>query len=163
MLDALTLPAPLNALVQLRRAAPGDLAQLLELLSDDPLSASREAPYSRDAGHARALAQIIADGGNELIVGVQGTQIIAMLQLTRIPGISRGGSTRLNVEAVRVRAEHRSRGLGKALLRWVIDQAAPACDADLIQLTSDSSRADAHRFYERLGFTASHVGYKLRR
>lgn len=163
MLDALVLPTPLTALVQLRRAEPGDLAQLLELLSDDSLSASREAPFSHDAGYARALAQIIADHGNELIVGVQGDQIIAMLQLTRIPGISRGGSTRLNVEAVRVRAEQRSSGLGTALLRWVVDQAAPACNADLIQLTSDSSRADAHRFYERLGFSASHVGFKLRR
>ncbi|HJX80255.1 GNAT family N-acetyltransferase [Glutamicibacter sp.] len=163
MLDALALPTPLTALVQLRRAEPGDLAQLLELLSDDPLSASREAPYPHDAGYARALAQIIEDLGNELIVGVQGAQIIAMLQLTRIPGISRGGCTRLNVEAVRVRAEHRSSGLGTALLRWVIDQAAPACDADLIQLTSDSSRAGAHRFYERLGFTCSHLGFKLRR
>lgn len=163
MLDALTLPLPLNALVQLRRAEPADLAQLLALLSDDPLSASREAQHARDAGYARALAQIIADRGNELVVGVQGAQIIAMVQLTRIPGISRGGSTRLHVEAVRVRAEHRSTGLGTALMRWVIDQAAPACDADLIQLTSDSSRTDAHRFYERLGFIASHVGFKLRR
>lgn len=86
--------------------------------------------------------------------------VVAMLQLTRIPGLARRGATRLLVEAVRVRADRRSAGVGGALLGWVTDVAAPALGAGLVQLTSDAARTDAHRFYERLGFVGSHVGFK---
>jgi GNAT superfamily N-acetyltransferase len=83
-------------------------------------------------------------------------------QLTRIPGMARQGSTRLLVEAVRVRSDLRSGGIGGAMMRWVTDVAAPALGVSLVQLTSDAARTDAHRFYERLGFTGSHVGFKYR-
>lgn len=66
----------------------------------------------------------------------------------------------LQLEAVRVRADQRSRGIGAAMMRWAMD-AAPGLGATLVQLISDAARGDAHRFYERLGFTASHVGFKF--
>ncbi|HEY0807873.1 MAG TPA: GNAT family N-acetyltransferase, partial [Pseudonocardiaceae bacterium] len=82
------------------------------------------------------------------------------LQLTFIPGLSRRGATRAQIEAVRVRADRRGSGLGRELVRWAIDTARER-GCVLVQLTTDSSRTDAHRFYERLGFQASHIGMKL--
>jgi GNAT superfamily N-acetyltransferase len=84
-----------------------------------------------------------------------------MLQLTVIPGMARRGTTRLLVEAVRVASTERSSGVGSALMRWVLEQAAIELEAPLVQLTSDAARADAHRFYRRLGFVDSHVGFKF--
>ena len=82
------------------------------------------------------------------------------MQLTLIPGLARGGATRMQVEAVRVAESVRGHGLGSAMMRWAIEDAR-ARGAALVQLTSDSRREDAHRFYDRLGFAASHVGLKL--
>ena len=82
------------------------------------------------------------------------------MQLTLIPGLARGGAARMQVEAVRVRDSARGHGLGSAMMHWAI-QEARSRGAALVQLTSDTRREDAHRFYERLGFTASHVGFKL--
>ena len=76
--------------------------------------------------------------------------------------MARQGATRLLVEAVRVSSARRSAGIGGLMMRWVIDVAAPATGSTLIQLTSDASRHGAHRFYERLGFVGSHVGFKYR-
>lgn len=85
---------------------------------------------------------------------------IATMQLTRIPGLTRRGATRLLIEAVRVSSAHRSSGIGSAMMTWVVEVAAPAAGATLVQLTSDAARVDAHRFYERLGFVGSHRGFK---
>ncbi|WP_203580704.1 GNAT family N-acetyltransferase [Microbacterium hibisci] len=166
MLQALALPADLTlrgGQVALRRAEMGDLHALMRLLSDDPISAARgdvDADADQDA-YASGLSRIIADASNELIVAVDAhRRVIAMLQLTAIPGVARRGSTRLLVEAVRVAGDHRSAGLGSAMMRWVTEVAAPACGATLVQLTSDRQRHDAHRFYLRLGFVDSHVGFK---
>jgi ribosomal protein S18 acetylase RimI-like enzyme len=83
------------------------------------------------------------------------------MQLTFIPGLSRAGSTRLQIEAVRVRRDHRDRRIGEAMMRWACDEGVRR-GATLAQLTSDRSRTSAHRFYERLGFVPSHVGFKRR-
>ena len=83
---------------------------------------------------------------------------LATMQLTRIPGMARRGSTRLLIEAVRVRSDYRSSGIGTGMMRWVTGTAAPSVEASLVQLTSDEARQDAHRFYERLGFIGSHRG-----
>ncbi|MFS2242947.1 GNAT family N-acetyltransferase [Microbacterium sp. OR16] len=77
-----------------------------------------------------------------------------------MPGMARQGARRLLVEAVRVRSDLRSGGIGSALMRWVSEDAAPALGAAMVQLTSDAARTDAHRFYERLGYIGSHVGFK---
>ena len=82
------------------------------------------------------------------------------MQLTLIPGLSRGGASRMQVEAVRIAEGLRGSGLGSAMLRWAVDEARRR-GAALVQLTSDARRTDARRFYERLGFEPTHVGFKL--
>lgn len=167
MLTALALPVVLparaGAPVTLRDATPADLDALTALLADDPVGATRgdlAAPADRPAYDA-GLRAVLADPSNTLLVAEDPAgAVVAMLQLTRIPGLARRGATRLLVEAVRVRADRRSAGVGGALLGWVTDVAASALGAGLVQLTSDAARTDAHRFYERLGFVGSHVGFK---
>lgn len=84
------------------------------------------------------------------------------MQLTQIPGMARRGSTRLLIEAVRVRSDYRANGIKSAMMRWVTGSATPAIEASLVQLTSDEAPKDAHRFYERLGFVGSHRGFKYK-
>lgn len=168
MLDALSLPVDLSTTagtVVVRRAVDDDLAALMRLLADDAVSSARGdvADVSDVPRYGRALREILDDAGNDLVVAVDGDVVVGTLQLTSIPGMARRGSRRLLVEAVRVDGAHRSAGIGGALMRWVVDVAAPTLDADLVQLTSDRARSDAHRFYERLGFEASHTGFKMRR
>jgi GNAT superfamily N-acetyltransferase len=149
--------------VTLRRAGRDDVAGIMALLADDAVSASRGdiAAADDEAAYRDALERIIADECNDLFVAVDsGSRLIGTFQLTRIPGMARRGATRLLVEAVRVSGTNRSIGVGSALMRWVTDVAAPALGADLVQLTSDAARIDAHRFYLRLGFADSHVGFK---
>ena len=165
MIAELLLPIRLSGTdsIALRRAIPADLDDLIALLADDPISAGRgdiAAPGDHPAYEA-ALEAIRRDAANELITAVDGSgRIVGTLQLTRIPGMARRGSTRLLVEAVRVASSARSGGIGTALMRWVLREAAPSVGADLVQLTSDAQRVDAHRFYERLGFVGSHIGFK---
>ncbi|MBB1195514.1 GNAT family N-acetyltransferase [Curtobacterium flaccumfaciens] len=168
MLHDLALPVRLTTRsgeVTLRNATEADLDALMTLLSDDPISAARgdvAAPEDRPQ-YAEALRSIVDDPANALLVAEDADgQLVGTLQLTRIPGMARGGATRLLVEAVRVSSAVRSGGIGTALMRWVTDVAAPALGTPLVQLTSDAARTDAHRFYERLGFTGSHVGFKYR-
>lgn len=166
MIADLVLPVELEArigAVTVRPADPSDLDALMELLADDPVSAARgdvAAPGDR-ARYADALAAIQAEPSNALLVAVDGEgTLVATLQLTRIPGMARRGASRLLVEAVRVRSDLRSTGIGTALMRWVMEDVARVLDCALVQLTSDAARVDAHRFYERLGFTGSHLGFK---
>ena len=167
MLDRLTLLHPLADLddrAVLRRARPDDLDAITRLLSDDPVSAARgdSADEGDRPAYAAALARILADPANDLLVVDDAAgAVVATLQLTLIPGMARRGSSRLLVEAVRVTSSQRSSGIGTAIMRWVVDEAAVRLDASLVQLTSDAARTAAHRFYRRLGFVDSHVGFKL--
>ena len=144
--------------VRLRRAVVGDVPALVRLLSDDAISAGRETddiePYQR------TFARIDADAGQLLVVGEVDGEPVCTLQLTVIPGLARAGALRGQVEAVRVRSDLRSRGIGEALLRWAADELR-ARGCAVAQLTTDKRRTDAHRFYARLGWTASHEGFKL--
>jgi ribosomal protein S18 acetylase RimI-like enzyme len=144
--------------VVLRRATEADLPDLVRLLADDPLGRDREA--ADPAPYRRAFALIDADPAHLLVVAVDGPDVVGTMQLSFIPGLSRQGALRAQVEAVRVAAGHRGRGLGAAMLGWAIAEARRRGCA-LVQLTTDKSRDDAHRFYERLGFVASHEGMKL--
>lgn len=168
MLDSLALPTDLalpHGSVTVRRAAANDLQAIMRLLADDPISAARGDANSGADEHvyARALAAIVDDPSNELIVVVAPDgEIVGTLQLTSIPGMARRGSTRLLVEAVRVAGDRRSEGIGGAVMHWVMDAAAPALGASLVKLTSDAARTDAHRFYRRLGFAESHIGFTYR-
>jgi len=168
VLHDLALPVRLTTRsgeLTLRNAVDEDLDALMALLSDDPISAARgdvAAPEDRPQ-YAEALRSIVDDPANALLVAEDADgRLVGTLQLTRIPGMARRGATRLLVEAVRVSSALRSGGIGSALMRWVTDVAAPTLGTPLVQLTSDAARTDAHRFYERLGFTGSHVGFKYR-
>ncbi|WP_154814538.1 GNAT family N-acetyltransferase [Actinophytocola xinjiangensis] len=142
----------------IRRARSEDVPAIVAMLADDPLGATRESPG--DPAYASAFAEIDRDERQYLAVAEVDGEVVATLQLTFIPGLSRRGGTRALIEAVRVRADRRAAGLGGELTRWAVDRAREA-GAIMVQLTSDASRTDAHRFYESLGFTASHVGMKL--
>ncbi len=168
MLQDLALPVSLaigTASVTLRDATERDLDALMRLLADDPISATRgDVGDTQDrAAYLAALRAIVSDPANALVVTVDASDaLVGTMQLTRILGMARRGSTRLLVEAVRVRSDQRSSGIGGAMMRWVTDVAARELGASLVQLTSGASRSDAHRFYERLGFAGSHIGFKYR-
>lgn len=168
MIASLSLPVTLAARtgkLMLSAARPEDLDVLMALLADDAVSASRgdvADPADREA-YAAALAAVQASDSNVLLLARDGSGVaVATMQLTLIPGMARRGSSRLLVEAVRVSSDRRSAGIGEALMRWVMGPAALASGASLVQLTSDVAREDAHRFYLRLGFVDSHLGFKYR-
>lgn len=143
----------------LRRATAADLPAIVALLADDPLGARRESPGDL-APYRAAFARIDADPQQHLVVAERAGRVIGTLQLTVIPGLSRRGATRAVIEAVRVHAEERGSGLGSELVGWAVAESR-RLGVDLVQLTSDATRTDAHRFYRRLGFEATHVGFKL--
>lgn len=166
MLDALPLPHSFDSragAALLRRATDADAEALISLLADDPISAARGDRASADDAPAyrAALAEILADPSNDLLVVELDGAVVGTLQLTSIPGMARRGTRRLLVEAVRISSALRSSGIGSAVMTWVADEAAPALDAAMVQLTSDAARVDAHRFYERHGYAGSHIGFKL--
>lgn len=143
----------------IRPASRGDVRAVVEMLADDPLGAGREelgdlTPY------VQAFERVARDPNQHLVVAERDDEVVGTLQLTVIPGLSRRGATRSIIEAVRVARGVRGTGLGTELIAWAIDESG-RLGCSLVQLTSDASRTDAHRFYERLGFTASHVGFKL--
>ncbi len=107
-----------------------------------------------------AFDAILADPNQLLAVAETAGSVVGVLQLTFIPGLSRLGMTRGQIEAVRIAASDRSAGLGQAMFEWAIAECRNR-GCGLVQLTTDAARPDAHRFYERLGFKPSHVGYKL--
>ncbi len=143
----------------IRQATVTDVPAIVALLADDEIGASRETPHDR-APYDESFAAIAADPNQMLVVGERDGQIVATMQLTFIPGLSRRGTWRAQIEGVRVASTARGDGLGEELMRWAIEQARSRGCA-LVQLTSDARRQDAHRFYERLGFVASHTGFKL--
>lgn len=142
-----------------REAQYNDLPAIVELLSDDALGATRDGAHHMPAYEA-ALRAVHAQQGNSVIVAVMEDQVVGVLQLTLIPGLSRGGMLRAQIESVRVSSQHRRHNIGKALFEHAINRARDA-GCGLVQLTSDKQRTDAIRFYESLGFIASHEGLKL--
>ena len=143
-----------------RRAARADLPRLLELLADDDLGRNREGVGSSDPAYMQAFEAIDADANQLLLVAELERHVIGMLQLTFIPGLSRRGATRANIEAVRVDSSCRSRGIGAWLITRALNEARLR-GCRMAQLTSDKRRIQAHAFYGQLGFVASHEGFKL--
>lgn len=142
----------------IRLARRDDVPAIVALLADDPLGARRERPG--DPAYLAAFDELAADPRQLLVVAEAGGDVVGTMQVTFIAGLSRLGATRAQIEAVRVRSDARGGGLGGAMIRWAID-AARQRGCALVQLTTDASRTDAHRFYQRLGFQPSHVGMKL--
>ncbi|MDH6488848.1 GNAT family N-acetyltransferase [Streptomyces sp. SAI-127] len=145
--------------LEIRPAALDDLSAIVGMLADDPLGAQRESPDDL-APYASALERLSSDPNQHLVVATREGRVVGTLQLTVIPGLSRRGATRSIIEGVRIHADERGSGLGTRLIEWAIEESRRQ-NCQLVQLTSDNTRIDAHRFYERLGFTASHVGFKL--
>lgn len=144
----------------IRRARREDISAIVRMLADDQLGATRDDPRDLEP-YLRAFAEIDADPNQLLVVVTADDEPVGTLQLTIIPGLARRGALRGQVEAVRVHTDHRGSGLGADLMRWAIDESRQRGCA-LVQLTSDISRTEAHRFYERLGFVPSHTGFKLK-
>ena len=141
-----------------RVATIEDLGDVISLLRDDDLGQGRETADLEV--YRQAFSQLCAQDGNMIVVGVSDGEVIATYQLTIIPGLSLNGSIRVQLEGVRVRSDHRGRGLGSALIHDV-EERARAHRAELLQLTMKRSRDAAHQFYEARGFVPSHVGFKL--
>lgn len=142
-----------------REAETTDLPSLATLLSDDQIGASRDGAQYLPA-YKVALSEIKAQTGNSIIVAVLDSEVVGMLQLTLIPGLSRGGMLRAQIESVRVSSNHRGQKIGQALFEHAIGLAREA-GCGLVQLTTDKQRHDALRFYEALGFSATHEGMKF--
>ncbi len=144
-----------------RNALESDLSTLVHMLADDDLGRKREdSSKTLNPKYIDAFDGISSDPNNELIVACNNENIVGMLQLTFIPYLTYIGSWRCLVEGVRIHSGYRGHGLGKRLFQWAISRAQER-NCHLIQLTSDKTRPDAIRFYESLGFVASHEGFKL--
>ncbi|MDF2712625.1 MAG: family N-acetyltransferase [Nonomuraea muscovyensis] len=142
-----------------RLATAEDVPAIVAMLADDPLGALREGDPG-DERYLTAFARIDADPHDELIVAEDDGKVVGTMQLTYLAGLSRLGAERCQIEAVRVAASTRGRGLGRRMIQWAVDRAR-ARGCAMVQLTSDKSRVDAHRFYDSLGFANSHEGFKL--
>jgi GNAT superfamily N-acetyltransferase len=146
----------------LRRAEAGDLPAIVGLLAADQLGAVRDG-IRDDAdlqAYRRPFVAIDRDPAHMLVVAQAGDRVVATMQVSFLPGLARRGALRAQIEAVRVHEDFRRGGLGHGMLAWAIGEARQRGCA-LVQLTTDKSRTGAHRFYERLGFVASHEGMKL--
>lgn len=147
--------------VTFREAVVSDLEAVIALLADDALGAARETVASPpDPRYVEAFEALRADPNQLLAIAEFAGEVVGCLQLSFIPGISRRGMWRGQIEGVRIAASQRGGGLGREMILWAIEQCR-ARGCGLVQLTSDKSRTDALRFYAALGFTASHEGMKL--
>ena len=144
-----------------RRAKRTDLAAIIALLADDALGTRREQPGPPlHPRYQQAFDAIDRDPNQFLVVAVAGDRVVGCLQLSLVPGLSRVGMRRGQIESVRVASSMRGSGLGRRLIDWAI-QECRSRGCGLVQLTTDKSRADAIRFYESVGFVSSHEGLKL--
>lgn len=147
--------------VVFRVAIKEDLPSIVRLLADDDLGRQRERvedPLPKS--YYSAYDEINQDQNHELIVAELDGEVIGTLHLMFLPSISFQGGLRAQIESVRVDTKYQSRGIGTEMMKWAIER-AKARGAHIVQLTTHKSRADAHRFYERLGFKGSHLGMKL--
>lgn len=144
-----------------RRATRADLPIIIQMIADDQIGQKREdASVPLNPAYLAAFEAIQRDDNQFLAVAERDGQVIGCLQLTFMPGISRMGMWRGNIESVRVAKSLRGQGIGRAFFEWAIDMCRRR-SCKLVQLTMDKSRKDAARFYQSLGFTPSHEGMKL--
>ena len=146
----------------LRDAILADLPAIVTLLAEDTLGEKREDPsLPLDPAYETAFHTISANPDQRQIVATRDGMVIGTIQLTFIPGIAFRGAWRGQIEAVRVAVSVRGRGIGAEMIDWAVEQCR-ARGCRMVQLTSDKSRTAAHRFYERLGWTRSHEGFKIK-
>lgn len=147
-----------------REAIRADLPQIINMLASDSLGKQREIevkqPDQLNTAYLTAFDEINKDPNNKLVVVECDNQLAGILQITFIPYLTYIGSWRCLIEGVRVHEDFRGKGLGTRFFEWAIEQAKEK-DCKIVQLTSDKRRSDAIRFYEQLGFKATHEGFKL--
>ncbi len=159
MSDSVQLPE--DPAPTFRLAVRSDVPDIVRMLADDALGVKRESYESPlPESYYTAFEAIGADPNNELVVACLAGRVVGVLQLTFIPYLTYRGSWRALLEGVRVDTSARARGIGRKLIEWAIERARQR-GCHLVQLTSDKARVDAIRFYESLGFVASHEGFKL--
>ena len=144
-----------------RVAVYDDVSSIIRLLADDELGSLREKyenPIS--TSYYSAFELIDKDPNHDLIVAELDGEVIGTLHLMFLPSLSFQGGIRAQVESVRVDTQHQNQGVGSEMMKWAIQRAKDR-NAHIVQLTTHKSRADAHRFYERLGFKGTHLGMKL--
>ncbi|MEM1050293.1 MAG: GNAT family N-acetyltransferase [Pseudomonadota bacterium] len=147
--------------ITIRRAGYSDLPAIVDLLADDDIGRLREDPGRPLAdAYLSAFQAIDADPNQLLAVAVDGDRIVGTLQISFLPGLSRKGSWRGQIEAVRIASGSRGTGIGRHMIEWAFDRCRER-QCRLVQLTTDKRRPDALRFYERLNFKATHEGLKL--
>ena len=149
--------------VTIRRARRDDVARIVAMLADDPLSGARERledPLPQL--YFDAFERVACDPNIQLVVAEDGEgAVVGCLQLCILPGVSSQGASRGLLEDVRVASDCRSRGIGEQLVQWAVTEAR-ARGCKLVELLTHHTRVDAQRFYERLGFARSHVGMTIR-
>lgn len=145
-----------------RKATIGNLPQIVKLLADDKLGSQRESyQLPLPEFYLKAFEKIISDENQELIVLLDDKEeVVGTMQLSFIQYLTYRGGIRMQIEAVRIAKENRGEGLGEKMFIWAIERAKER-KAHVVQLTTDKKRPDALRFYEKLGFKASHEGMKL--
>jgi ribosomal protein S18 acetylase RimI-like enzyme len=147
--------------VLFRRATRADLPSIVRMLADDELGSQRErAETPLPESYYFAFEQINKDPNHELIVAELNGEVMGTLHLMFLPSISFQGGLRAQVESVRIDKRFQSQGIGSEMMKWAMEHARQR-GAHVVQLTTHSSRVDAHRFYERLGFKGSHLGMKM--
>jgi len=148
--------------IDFRNADKDDISNLVNLLADDELGSGREdISVPLNQSYVDAFHNIDKDPNNELTVVESNGELVGMLQLTFIPYLTHIGSWRCLIEGVRIARNYRGKGLGTRLFSWAIRRARER-NCSIVQLTSDKQRPDALRFYESLGFKATHEGFKLK-
>lgn len=148
--------------IAFRVATIKDLEGIVKMLADDALGSEREKyEHPLPTSYVKAFDAIAEDPNNELIVACLGDGIIGVLQITFVPYLTYQGGWRATIEGVRTSSSERGKGVGTKLIQWVIERSKER-GCHLVQLTTDKKRGDALRFYERLGFVASHEGMKLK-
>ncbi len=147
--------------LHIRPATRDDVAAIVALMADDHNGAAREdASLPLDPGYLAAFDRIAADPQQTLVVAEQGERVVGTLQITLIPGLAFKGALRGQIESVRIASDLRGQGLGAQVIDWAVDHCR-AAGCRFVQLTSQRNRPEAHRFYERLGWDQSHLGFKL--
>jgi GNAT superfamily N-acetyltransferase len=150
--------------VSVRLAVAADVPRIAALIAMGnaaaPMDAAAAEAEGRHPAYTEAFARIAASEANRLFVAEQEGRVVGTYQLTALPGIAERGRTRGKIESVHVDPSLRGSGVGAAMMRHAIAEAR-ALGIGLLELSSNKSRTDAHRFYERLGFARSHEGFKM--
>jgi GNAT superfamily N-acetyltransferase len=145
----------------LRKACFDDLEDIVALLFEDELGQKRESlSLPLAPSYAEAFSKICEDPNSELIVAEFDSKLIGVLQITYLYHLTFQGSRVAHIEGVRIHKEHQKKGFGKKMFQWVIERAkAKGCNR--VQLMTDKSRTEAHKFYKQIGFSSTHEGMKL--